>query len=495
MVFGLAFFVPLLWWVGTYVGPVAYVLGPVEAAYLALMGGAAAVVQRLRWGPLWVAALWVAQEALRDRAPFGGFPWGRLAFSQPTGAYLPFAAFGGAPLVTFAVALSGALLARAVERGLAERLGRPLDPARPPQPGRPTAVRRPIRWAAALAAGAILTPLVGLAAGLAVSSGRSSPTVVIAAIQGNVPRLGLDYNTQREAVLRNHVDATLDLARRIKAGQAPQPAFVVWPEDSSDIDPLTDPQAASLIDAAAKEIGAPILIGTILPGPGNHIRNVGMVWDPVTGPGATYTKRHPVPFGEYIPLRSIARLFTNKVDLVPDDMVSGDQVGALDIGGVRIGDVICFEIAYDSLVTSNVRAGAQVLITQTNNATFGRTGESSQQLAMARLRAVEHNRSNLVVSTSGISAYIAPDGSVQAQSGIFTQAVFDAPVPLQTGQTLATRLGAIPEWVLTAVGLAALTAGTVLRRRSSRREGVDAAAESMASEPAEAQPEEQGERV
>jgi apolipoprotein N-acyltransferase len=491
MVFGLAFFFPLLWWLGTYVGPVAYILAPVEAAYLALMGGALAVVQRLRWGPLWVAALWVAQEALRGRAPFGGFPWGRLAFSQPTGAFLPFAAFGGAPLVTFAVALSGALLARAVERTLVARSA--ANGAVAGSPG------RLLRWPAALVAGAVLAPLAGLAAGLAVSSGSSSPTVVIAAIQGNVPRLGLDYNSQREAVLRNHVDATLDLARRIKAGNAPQPAFVVWPEDSSDINPLTDPQAASLIDAAAKAIGAPILIGTILPGSGNHIRNVGMVWDPTTGPGATYTKRHPVPFGEYIPLRSIARFFTDKVDLVPNDMVSGDEVGALDIGGVRIGDVICFEIAYDSLVTSNVRAGAQVLITQTNNATFGRTGESSQQLAMARLRAVEHNRSNLVVSTSGISAYIAPDGSVQAQSGIFTQAVFDAPVPLQSGQTVATRLGAVPEWVITAVGVAVFSAGTVLGRRSSERAGAvlrpDDSSGDPAAESIEPEAEEQGERV
>jgi apolipoprotein N-acyltransferase len=184
----------------------------------------------------------------------------------------------------------------------------------------------------------------------------------------------------------------------------------------------------------------------------------------VTGPGARYVKRHPVPFGEYIPFRSLVRLVTDKVDLVPRDFVAGNEVGVLDVGPVRLGDVICFEVAYDDLVRDVVTGGGELLVVQTNNATFGRSGETSQQLAMGRLRAVEHGRAVLVAATSGISAVIAPDGELVEQAPVFTQEVLSAQVPRRTGTTLATRLGAAPELVLS--GLAVAAAGVAVRRRT-----------------------------
>ncbi len=449
LVFGLAFFIPLLSWSGTYVGAVPWLLLAIaEALFLALLGAALSVTSRLPFWPLWAAALWVAEEAARDRLPFGGFPWGRLAFSQPDGPFLPYAAFGGAPLLTFAVALTGCLAAYAVRCGL----------------------HRDVRVVAVLAAAGVLAvPVIGLLAGLVtVHSGAGSRQVQIAVVQGNVPRLGLSFNAQREAVLRDHVRQTLLLARQIQRGERARPAFVVWPEDASDIDPLRNPDAAALIGGAARAVGVPILVGAILDGPGNHVRNAGIVWDPRTGPGATYIKRHPVPFGEYIPLRSLAERVSSKVDLVPRDMLAGTRSGDLRIGPLTIGDVICFEVAYDGLITDDVDGGAQVLVVQTNNATFGHSAESPQQLAMARIRAVEHDRSVIVSSTSGISAMIAPDGRVRARSAIFTAAQFDLPVAVQTGTTVATRLGAIPEWVLTGVGVAALLVGMGIRLGARR---------------------------
>ncbi|HEX3812321.1 MAG TPA: apolipoprotein N-acyltransferase [Mycobacteriales bacterium] len=442
-IFGLAFCLPLLHWAGTYVGLVPWLLlGLLESAFFCLLGAGLAIVQRLPFWPAWAAAMWVAEEAFRDRFPFGGLPWGRLAFSQPQGLFLPYAAIGGAPLLTFVVALTGCLAARAFEASLS---------------------RGQLKLIALAAAGVLEVPLIGVALSLTVHSGDQAPHENIAVIQGNVPRLGLDFDSQREAVLHNHVNETLKLARQIRAGQAPKPKIVVWPENASDIDPLDDPAAKALITHAAQAVGAPILVGAILDGPGNHVRNAGIVWDPRTGPGEMYLKRHPVPFGEYIPLRSLARKVTNKVDLVPRDMVAGDKVGALQIGGLTVGDVICFEVAYDGLVRSDVTHGAKILLTQTNNATFGRTGESPQQVAIARVRAVEHNRANLVASTSGISAVIAPNGKVLKKTGIFTSAILDGPVPIQSGTTLATRLGALPEWLLTAVGVGALLTVAGLR--------------------------------
>ncbi|WP_305852285.1 hypothetical protein [Blastococcus sp. PRF04-17] len=115
LVFGLAFFVPLLSWSGIYVGPVPWLaLAGWEALHLALLGGATAVVSRLPAWPVWAAALWVADEALRGRFVLDGFPWGRLGFSQTSGPLLSLAAYGGVPLVSFAVALTGTLLAAAV---------------------------------------------------------------------------------------------------------------------------------------------------------------------------------------------------------------------------------------------------------------------------------------------------------------------------------------------------------------------------------------------
>ncbi len=446
VVYGLAFFVPLLHWTGIYVGAAPWlILAGAEAAYFAGLGALLPVVQRLPFAPVWVAALWVAQEWLRDRWPFNGFPWARLAFSQAEAPTRWFAALGGAPLVTFAVALGGAGLALALERA-------------PRVPG--------------VAAGLTVllgVPLAGAALAWPLHPSTSIPPTTVAVVQGSVPDRGLDFESRRREVLDNHVAQTLQLAADVRAGRVPQPELVVWPENASDIDPFDDADGRAEIERAVAAAGAPILVGAILDGPGNHIRNTGILWSPTTGPGAEYVKRHPVPFAEYVPLRSVARLVTDKVSLVGRDMVAGHGNGLLTGGPYPIGDVICFEVAYDGLVRSSVAAGAQLLVVQTNNATFGHTAETDQQLAMSQLRAVEHGRTTLQASTTGISAIIGPDGRIRSRSGaLFTPAVLVSQVPLRTVQTPATRLGALPEYVLAAVGLAAAATGMIVTRRVRR---------------------------
>jgi apolipoprotein N-acyltransferase len=436
MVFGLAFFVPLLSWTGIYVGPLPWLaLAVWEAAHLALLGGASALTSRLRLWPLWTAALWVADEALRGRFVLDGFPWGRLGFSQTEGPFLALAAYGGVPLVTFSVALTGALLAAAV-----------------------VAVPRGLRVAALPGAAALAVPLVGALAwaplaGSSLTAG--GPTSTVAVIQGDVPRAGLDFNAQRRAVLDNHAEQTHALARAVAAGEQPRPDVVIWPENSSDIDPYLNEDAARQIDGAAEAIGAPILVGAIVEGPGRFISNTAIVWDPDSGPGDTYVKRHPVPLAEYVPARSFFRFFSDDIDRVHDQQ-AGDEVGNLEIGRARIGDLICFEVVYDGLVDDVVDGGAGMLVVQTNNATFGFTDESAQQLALSRLRAVEHGRSVVIAATSGISAIVAPDGTVVRSTELFTPDAFVAEIAQRSSTTVATRLGAAPEWALTALGAAAL---------------------------------------
>ncbi len=458
-VVGLTFFGLLLRWM-LVIGPDAWVLLTVtEAAALALLGAGTTLVARLPRWPLWVAALWVAVEELRGVVPFGGFPWGRLAFAQADASFKGLAAVGGMALVTFAVALTGALLAAAVLR--LRRHGR--DDA------------RRTRAAAALLAAAAVVALVGLAVPLP----TDGSTVTAAVVQGNVPESGLDAYGQRAAVLDNHVRATEDLAARIEAGQAPRPELVVWPENSTDIDPYADATAAADIQGAVDAVGAPTLVGAVVTNPADPstVLNLGIVWGPGgsahPGPGETYAKRHPVPFGEYVPFRSLLTRWISRLDRIPRDFAAGDKPGLLQLGPVRIGDVICFEVAYDPIVQDVAAGDPGLLVVQTNNATYGRTGQPDQQLAISRMRAVQTGRTVLVAATSGLSAVVAADGHLVAGSHEFEQWVYDGPVTVRTGTTLATRLGPWPGLLLGTLGVGAV-AWAIVRRRRERSQSADA---------------------
>jgi apolipoprotein N-acyltransferase len=317
-----------------------------------------------------------------------------------------------------------------------------------------------------------------LACGLLVPLPTDGETARVAAVQGNTPKEGLDFNAERRAVLDNHVKATIELADRVKRGEVDQPDLVIWPENSSDIDPTRYPDAAAVINDAARAIGVPILVGAVLDAPGDGVENAGLVW--VAGQGVTgrYIKRHPVPFGEYVPLRGLARKVSSDVDLIANDFIAGHEPGVLRVGPATVGDVICFEVAYDSIVRDTVDGGAQILAVQTNNATFNRA-EAAQQLAMVRLRAVEHGRDALMASTVGISGFVDAQGRVHGATTFDTAAVRVRELHLSTARTLATRLGEVPEYVFVTFAMAALVLAGWLRRR--QRVLVTAAAASALS--------------
>jgi apolipoprotein N-acyltransferase len=442
LAFGFGFFVPLLSWVGELVGSLPWLaLATVEALVLALAGTGVAVVSRMPTAPLWAAGVWVAAEALIARVPFDGFPWGRIAFGQPSGVFLPIAAVGGAPLLTAAVVLTGfstgELLRRAAQNRSAVEFGR----------------LRALVVPALLVVGVVAG---GLLAGLAGRGSGGGGQVVVGLVQGNVPRAGLDFNAQRRAVLDNHAARTKQLAADVAAGRYPQPELVIWPENSSDIDPLRNADARAEIDQAARAIGVPILVGAVLSTDDGHTTNTAIVWDPNTGPGQRHDKR-PLPFAESIPYRDFFRLFSPYVDRI-GNFVPGDHRGAVRIGGVRVAVAICSEVVFDDLVRNSVRAGAQVLAVPTNNATFGFTDMTYQQQAISRVRAVEHGQAVLVAATSGVSAVISSEGTVEQETRLFTPDALVARVPLRSGTTLATRLGSAPEWALVALGLVGVVA-------------------------------------
>ncbi|MGV9847539.1 apolipoprotein N-acyltransferase [Streptomyces sp. NPDC003442] len=448
--FGLAFFGPLLWWL-TNLGFLPWAaLSVAQALLLGLLSCAVPIFARLRGWPLWAACWWVTAEAVRSRVPLGGFPWGRLAFSQAESPALGWASAGGAPAVSAVVALvAGCLAALLTARS---------DGRRQAAGGLAAAV-------AACACGTLLIP-----AAASVGQGERAR---VAVVQGNVPRArSMEEQARVKQVATNHIAATRQLARDVRAGRTPRPDLVLWPENATDTDPRTDPLLRAQISDVVAELGAPVVVGAILDAPGDRIRNAGLLWRPGTGPGHYYTKQHLVPFGEYIPLRDVFGGLDD-LQLIPRDFIPGTRPVRLDAGPVRLAESICYEVAYDGQVRDAVRTGANLIAVPTNNATYMRDGnlaEPEQQLAMSRLRAVEHDRSVLVASTTGISAVIAPDGTVTKATGPWTRRVLTGTVPLRSTTTLATRLGSLPEAAFAVVACGAVALG-VRRHGTSRRSG------------------------
>ena len=417
LAFGVGFYFVLIFWMRA-VGTDAWVgLAGIEALLYGVLGSATAVLTRRRAWPLWFAAAWVAMEVIRSSWPFSGMPWGRLAFASADTPAADALAYVGSTGVSFLLALLGALLAQLV---LARGRG---------------------RWVAAglLAATVLVTVLPAVTPYHPAMDGR----VTVAAVQGDVPGNGDDILLDFRQVTQNHVDATVDLAADVAAGRVDRPDFVVWPENSTAVDPFTDAQTEAGIRAASSAIDVPILVGAIVDAGPRNVLNQGIVWDPGTGAADRYTKWHPVPYGEYIPFRS---LFDGKnlgrLALISRDMLSGTRTSPLTIAGVSVADAICFDVAYDDGLYAQLGNGAQLVTVQTSNATFIHTTQIEQQFAISRLRAIETGRWVVVAATNGISGIIAPDGTVVDRAGVRTQDVLVRSIGLGTATTPAVRLGA-----------------------------------------------------
>ncbi|TWD84265.1 apolipoprotein N-acyltransferase [Kribbella amoyensis] len=438
--FGITYYSVLVPWLSVIGGDAAIALAILEGLFYAVFGAFASQALRHRLWMLWIPCLWVATEYATASVPFGGFPWGRLAWAFADSPVGKLASLVGIPGLSFAIALLGVLAYAVLRRR--SKLG--------------------LRVVALVAGVAI----VGGSALISLDTAGNGKTVTAAMVQGNVPGKGLEFLGRARTVTRNHLAATLELQERVKAGSQVKPDIVIWPENSTDIDPFRDPETKADIEQAVKAVGVPILVGAVLEGPGDNERQTtGVVWDPVTGPGQVYAKRHPVPFGEYIPFREQLLPYIKRLEMVGRQTAPGKVPGVLPINGVTYGDVICFEVAYDDVVSDVMKGGAQILVVQTNNATYGGTGQPEQQFAITRMRAIETGRTVLIASTSGISGVVRPDGTVEHKSGQFVPDVYVASVPARDAHTLATRLGGWPQWILTGLGIMGAVVALVSRRR------------------------------
>lgn len=456
---GLVFWLTLIPWISLFLGPVPLIaLSTLEALLFGLGGSLIALAYRSiallwpsRWGrlgltPLVVAAAWITREVVASTFPYGGFAWGRLALSQSTSPFAPLAAWFGLTGLGFVLAW---LTAFALEVAL-----------------------EPPRWSAVLPRfrdRAMLPRLaaVAVAAGLLLAIPSFPPTVTgvirIAAIQPDSHAGYFDPKFDAQKNLEATVKTTLPAL-----GKAAD--LVVWPEGSSMFDPFHDAGIRATFDAVAQAADAPLLAGAITSRDGK-VYNSSVLWQPGQGMTGWYDKVHPVPFAEYIPDRAFwVPLAPDLFKLIGRDYTIGTRSSVLRVDGTHIGVDICFDITDDGLILGSVADGAQVLIGQTNNADFGTTEENDQQLAIARLRAIETGRSVATVSTVASTTLIGPDGRTLQAAKPFRAQTLVGGLPLADGTTPAVAFGlALGAAIAILGGVLPLIAAGVARPLRRRR--------------------------
>jgi apolipoprotein N-acyltransferase len=463
--FGLAMLTVTINWLHVLGVWVAAMLIVFEALFFGVLGVALALVGRLRVWPLAAACCWAGVEFAYSRIPFGGFGWTRIAYAAvdtPLNGFFPLVGVAG---VSFVVALVGQLVAWLVLRLL--RRAEPVALA-------PTATRR-VRVPAVV----VVTSLVAIVlAGTALRNFQVEPlagrqgSVTVGIVQGNVPGRGIEAMGRARSVTNNHLAETTDLATLVRQGQLPRPDFLLWPENSTDIDPTLDVLTRMTVQSAAEVAGVPILVGAVMEGPGPDERQTAALWwDPARGVLARYDKRNLVPFGEWIPFRAQLLPLVPILAQVGAQSIPGTRPGVLDVqvGGrpVKIGDVICFELAYDRTVYEALTAGAQVSMVQSNNATYGGTGQIEQQFAITRARAMESRREIAVATTNSVSGFIDRDGRVVTRTAQFTADARVVTMPLRSTLTPAVRLAPWLDRGLALLGLLCCALAVLGRGRRS----------------------------
>lgn len=357
----------------------------------------------------------LALEELRARFPFGGFGWLRIGFSQVDAPYARLASVGGVSLLSLATLLLGVAAFQLAKRGSGLTL-----------PGI-----------------AIALTLSGI---FVFPNNSPRQTFQVLAVQGSVPKLGLDFNERATEVFNRHLMATEKaLASTDNSnGKQTRPNLILWPENSVDVDPFNNLKVGSAISALVDKNEIPVIIGAVLR-TDNKLQNASILWEPKTGATSTYIKRHLTPFGEVMPLRSTLTFFSDLPSQV-EDFSPGRTAVIHKVGQANIAPIICFELIDDQLIQSSANA-SNLFVVQTNSATFANTAQSAQQLAITRIRSIEHARYAVSVSTVGISAIVDTNGVVLQSTKENIATSINSAVALNATRTIYDRVGEFA-WVL-----------------------------------------------
>ncbi len=427
-IFSLGFTLPLLHWSSSYVG-----IWP----WLILGIGQALLISPFTWFTnqrswvllLTVPSFWVVLEWIRVNYPFGGFGWGRAGFIAVDTPFSQLLSIGGVPLASFTVVFLGVLIHL-------------------------TVLKMKLQFAPLLLIvfANILIPNHSI---------EANNVLKVAAVQGSVPDLGLDFNSQRTAVLNNHLELTRNWKTQLNRPASFEPDLFIWPENASDVDPLTT--AKTQISNLVSFLEKPLIVGGV-GSIASRPTNLSILWEPKSGPTDIYIKRHLAPFGEVMPLRSIAE-FVSPLAKNVNDFQAGDESKIFQVGVGKILPVICFEILDDRLLRSSIE-NSNLIVAQTNNATFGESAESDQQLQITRARAIESGRSIVVVSTVGNTALIDQNGKISSILAKYDSGILYGEMNLSSANTSAYWLTAWVEQGCFAVIVILLL--SILRRRYFR---------------------------
>ena len=384
--FALVFNAIALHWTSTFVGAIPWAILAIGQAVLFMPLGFAN-----KYGVALYPVIFLLLEQVRGSFPFGGFGWMRIAYSQADAPYSSIAAIGGA------VGLSALVLCIS------------------------------LTLFALLNARLHVFPLLPLILLLIPIHTDSIGTVKVLMVQGDVPALGFDFNSRAKAVFLNHVNETKKaLAKDSNVD------FILWPENAVDVDPFTNNDVKETLNS----FPVPLIIGAVSR-EGENLQNVSILWEKKSQ--EIYVKQHLTPFGEYIPLRSLASKISPLAASV-EDFTPGSSFKIFAIGRAKISPIICFELIDDSILSTAARA-SNLIVVQTNSATFGFSPESAQQLEISRIRAIEHGRNLLSVSTTGISAVIDSTGEITSRTQIHVPAHIFASVQLLDSQSPRDRAG------------------------------------------------------
>ncbi|WP_370585841.1 apolipoprotein N-acyltransferase [Tessaracoccus sp. MC1865] len=416
--FGLGLAGPTLSWMSVISDAAAIGLVLLMTSWYSVLGALLHVAHRTRWWPLLASGAWLAVEYGAAHFPFGGFGWLRLGYAMidsPLADLLPVVGVAG-------TSLAAALLANLVAWLVVGRSWRRLIPV--------------------VVGAALITTAAAL--GGAVPPAPVDRMAEVGWVQGGAPGGGVYGLGPLRSTTSNHVEATADLAAEIAAGSENRPDFIVWPENSTDLDPGTDPETGKLVETALATVGTPILVGAILDGPGPDQRRTASLWTTPDGEvGPIYVKRSIVPFGEWIPFRDVLLPLIPDLRYVGRQSVAGAEPGLLDVRladgtPVSVGVLVCYDVAFDDV--AHDLAGADLLVVQSSNAMYQGTAQIEQQFAITRARAAELRREVLVVTTSGVSGVIDPYGRATSRETGPGAAYGVESLPVRRGTTPASWL-------------------------------------------------------
>ncbi len=421
---GLTWYASQIPWMTAYLGPTPWLALSVLEALIFAAGAylinVAYLFFRRSHHTIWsnavlalsIASLWTAREWVASHWPYGGFPWSSVAMSQSASPFAGIAYWGGQDAITFALVFITALVLFG---------WRELNPR---------------HWHGSLTSTLVFIVIL-VPALTPLETNSESGEIKIAAVQGNA-NAGLFANEKLGSILQNHLDASAAVLQNVD-----KPDVVIWPENAADLSPLANFDAQWQVTRFVDTLNVPLIFGTIT-SRDNQIFNSSILWQPRLGATDYYDKKRPVPFAEYVPDREFWRLLdAEQIDLIARGYNFGTHDGIFVLKQGKVGVMICFEIAISDISHDLVRQGAQLLVVQTNNADFGRTNESAQQLAIAKLRAIETGRAVVNISTVGISALIFPNGAVSKALPSFQAGVLQQSLPLRSSLTPAVILGDI----------------------------------------------------